>query len=56
VTDKARRELDLTEHDVWNEHLEQVNAPNHWLYLWAVLIGGTLLMIGLIALFGTGAG
>jgi hypothetical protein len=56
VTDKARRELELTEDDVWDEHLEEVNAPLQWLYLWIVLIGGALLMIGLIALLGANSG
>jgi hypothetical protein len=53
VTDKARRDLEVTEEHVWNEHLEKVNAPLHWLYMWTVLIGGFLLMLGLIAWLGT---
>lgn len=43
-------ERTLTEEDVWKEHLETVHKSAHWVYLFTVLIGGTLLMIALIAL------
>jgi hypothetical protein len=32
------------------EHLDEVHQPAHWGYLLVVLIGGTILMLGLIAL------
>jgi hypothetical protein len=49
-------ELDLTEDDVRDEHLAEVNQPAHWLYLFGVLGLGVVLMIGLIAALGAGGG
>lgn len=46
-------ELKITEDQVREEHLGEVNVGAHWAYLFAVLLGGTLLMIGLIAFLGT---
>ena len=46
-------ELKITEDQVREEHLDEVNVGAHWAYLFAVLLGGTLLMIGLIAFLGT---
>jgi len=45
-------ERNLSEEDVRQEHLAEVNQRAHWLFLFAVLGGGTLLMLGLIALLG----
>jgi hypothetical protein len=49
-------ERDVTEDEVRNEHLQEVNAGAQWAYLFGVLLGGFLLMIGLIALLGGMAG
>jgi hypothetical protein len=57
MTDELRRELSITEEEVWEEHLRQVNAGAHAVYLLAVLVVGFLLMVALIAaLGGTAAG
>ena len=42
-------ERTITEEDVRIEHIAEVNRPAHWAYLFAVLIGSTLLMLILIA-------
>jgi hypothetical protein len=48
-------ESTLTEDQVRKEHLETINEPAQWAYLFAVLVGGTVLMILLIAaIAGTG--
>jgi hypothetical protein len=49
------REKTLSEEDVRKEHLSTVNQPGHWAYLFAVLIGGTVLMILYIALMAGGS-
>ena len=49
------RERELTEDDVRAEHHGSVNVPAHWAYLLAVLLGGTLLMLGFVAFLGGGA-
>ena len=49
------KEKTLTEEDVRTEHLGEVNEPAHWAYLFAVLVGGTVLMILYIAALGGGA-
>jgi hypothetical protein len=46
-------ERKVTEDDVRNEHLEEVNVAAHWAYLASVLLGAALLMVGLIALLGS---
>ena len=46
-------ERDVTEAQVTDEHLADVNVPAHWAYLATVLVGGTLLMLGLVALLGS---
>jgi hypothetical protein len=51
-TDPASSERTVTEEQVRLEHLRQVDKGRHWTYLVGVLVGGTLLMIGLIALLG----
>jgi hypothetical protein len=45
-------ELKITEEQVRQEHLNEVNVAAHWVLLLAVLVGSVLLMIGLIALLG----
>ena len=49
------KEKTLDENDVRGEHMSEVNVPAQWAYLLAVLIGGTILMIVLIALMAGGA-
>ena len=48
----AAEQETLSEDDVRAEHLATVNRPAHWIYLSAVLVGGTLLMVLLIAWLG----
>ena len=43
----------ITEDDVRREHSSSANQAAHWAYLVAVLLGGTLLMLVLIAALGT---
>jgi hypothetical protein len=45
-------ELKMSEDAVRDEHLAEVNVGAHWAYLFAVMIGAFLLMVGLIALLG----
>jgi hypothetical protein len=45
-------ELDVSEEDVRKEHMEQVRPGSQWLYLVAVLGGGFILMVVLIAALG----
>jgi hypothetical protein len=49
-------EANVTEEQVYKEHLKAVNAPAHWVYLLSVLILSFLLMVGFIALLGSGGG
>ena len=42
------REVRLREDDIREEHLRAVNVRAHWAYLFAVLGGGFLLMVGLL--------
>jgi hypothetical protein len=44
---------DPTQDDVWNEKLGEVNVPAHWAYLFGVLGGGFVLMLGILALLGS---
>jgi len=46
-------EKTITEEDIRKEHLAQVHEPAQWAYLVGVLLGGTLLMLGLIAFMGS---
>lgn len=46
---------DITARQVRDEHLAEVNEPAHWAYLAAVLIGGTALMLIVVALLGSAA-
>jgi hypothetical protein len=43
-------ERDVGAEDVRREHMDNVNVVRHVLYLAGVLIGGSLLMLGLLAL------
>ena len=51
----AKDERNLTEDAVRTEHLREVHVGRHWAYLGAVLGGGLLLMIALIAALGASA-
>jgi hypothetical protein len=48
-------EKTIDQETIREEHLKEVHQPAQWAYLLGVLIGGTLLMLGLIALLGAGA-
>ena len=52
----AKNEAEVQESDVWDEHIKEVRVGAHRAYLFAVLIGGFLLMIALIALLGSSTG
>ena len=52
----AKNETEVTQDDVWTEHLAQVHVGRHWAYLGGVIVGGFLLMVALIALLGSTAG
>jgi hypothetical protein len=52
----AKDETKVTQDQVWNEHLADVHVGRHWAYLAAVIVGGFLLMVALIALLGSAAG
>ena len=43
-------ERDVTPEQVQKEHLDEVNVPAQWLYLFGVLLVGVVLMVGLIGL------
>ncbi len=47
-------ESTVSQNDVWNEHLQDVHVGRHWGYIAAVLAGGFLLMVGLMAVLGGG--
>lgn len=49
-------ELDLTEDEVRSEHLQAVNVPAQWAYMIAVIGGGLVAMLLLIAILGSGSG
>lgn len=49
---RKRDEPDIRQEDVWEEHLENVHVGRHWAYLFGVLVGGFVLMVGLIAILG----
>ena len=49
-------EAEIREGEVRKEHLDSVNVPRHWAYLFGVLIGSFLLMVTLIAVLGGGGG
>ena len=49
-------EAEMTEEKVRKEHIKSVNVGAHWAYLFAVLIGGFVLMVALMAIIGAGGG
>ncbi len=51
-----KEEIELRQEDVWDEHLREVSVGRHWTYLIAVLAGGFVVMIALIAVLGSGSG
>jgi hypothetical protein len=46
-------ETTLTEEDVRNEHEHSARPGPHWAYLFGVLGGGLVLMLGLIVFLGS---
>ena len=48
-------ERTISEEQVRAEHLKEVYPPAQWAYVLGVLAVGTLLMLGLIALMGSGS-
>lgn len=48
----AKAELTVTEDDVRVEHMREVHVPAHWLYMIAVIAGGFVAMIALMAALG----
>ena len=49
-------EQTVTEDSIRNEHMEEVNVGAHWAYLLGVIVVTFVLMVGLIALLGSGGG
>jgi hypothetical protein len=47
------KELTLSEDDVREEHLKEVNTAAHWTYLFAALGGGFIVMLVVIAILGS---
>ena len=43
-------EAKITEDQVREEHLDEVNVSLHWLYLGGVLVGSMVIMLAFIAL------
>ncbi len=52
----SKNEKTITEDDVRKEHLASVRPGPHWAYLIAILGGGVLLMLLLIAVMGAANG
>ena len=48
----ARDETAITEDDVREEHEREVQSLAHWAYLFGVVGGGLLAMLGLITVLG----
>jgi hypothetical protein len=46
-------EKTVREDQIRKEHLEAVNVPAHWTYLFSVLIGAFVLMVLFIAFLGS---
>ena len=46
-------ETTLSEGDIYDEHQKAVNPMGHWAYLFAVLIGGTVVMLVFVAILGS---
>jgi len=51
-----KRETDISQEQVWDEHLAAVHVGGHWAYLAGVLLGSMALMLLLIALLGSAGG
>lgn len=49
-------ETNITQEEVWDEHHASVHVGGHWAYMVAVLGGGLVLMLALMALLGGGGG
>ncbi len=50
-----KSEKTISEEKVRKEHLGEVNPTAHWIYVFAVVIGSTILMIAFIAMLGGGS-
>jgi hypothetical protein len=50
-----KSEQTISEEKVREEHLAEVNATAHWLYLFGVVVASTLVMIVFIALLAGGS-
>ena len=48
-------EKTITEEQVRKEHSGEVNPAAHWTYVFAVVVGSTVLMLLFIALLGGGS-
>ena len=48
-------EKTITEEQVRKEHLGEVNPAAHWVYVFAVVVGSTILMLVFIALLAGGS-
>ena len=48
----AMTEQTVDAEQVRDEHLKEVNEAAHWAYVFVVLVGGTVLMLALIAFLG----
>ena len=43
-------ERTISQDEVWEEHLQDVHVPQHWAYMFGVLVGGFVVMLILMAL------
>jgi hypothetical protein len=50
----SKKEANIRQEDVWDEHLKNVRQRAHWAYLFGVLVGSFILMVALIAVLGAG--
>jgi hypothetical protein len=48
-------EKSITEEKVRKEHEAEVNPTAHWIYVFSVVVGSTVLMMSFIALLGGGS-
>ena len=51
---KDTNERTISQQEVWDEHLSDVNVPAHWAYALGVMAGGFVLMVAFMALLGGG--
>ena len=51
----AKSETEIQQSDVERQHHDEVHTVFHWAYLFGVLLIGFALMVGLIALLGSGS-